>query len=411
MIKIRIIGGQNNDSYNIINGKKVKVYDFKSKKNTFVTNKGKKKLTDDYETNVYDYKKLKNSSNVITPTIGFNPDDGFKLGFSNIYTAYGFERNPFTSQHSLSGAYYFATNGVELNYVSEIANVFGNWNLGIDATFTSPSFAINYFGLGNNSVNLEADDIEDLDYNRIRLRKFFTGAFIHWKGDLDAKIKLGVKYQTFKVENTVGRFLRNEFDVNNSVFETQKFINTEASYQFENVNNHAFPTKGMRTEIIFGYTSNLDNDNNFGYLIPSISFDYKLVSSGKLVFATKLKSHFNFGDTYEFYQAANIGGNDGLRGYRNQRFTGKNSFYHSSDLRLNLKRIKTSLVPLNIGFFGGFDYGTVWGQENTTFKDTKFNTSLGGGVFFNAANMMSGNISAFNSDDGLRLAVKFGFAF
>ena len=411
LIKIRIIGGQNNDSYNIINGKKVKVYDFKSKKNTFVTNKGKKKLTDDYETNVYDYKKLKNSSNVITPTIGFNPDDGFKLGFSNIYTAYGFERNPFTSQHSLSGAYYFATNGVELNYVSEIANVFGNWNLGIDATFTSPSFAINYFGLGNNSVNLEADDIEDLDYNRIRLRKFFTGAFIHWKGDLDAKIKLGVKYQTFKVENTVGRFLRNEFDVNNSVFETQKFINTEASYQFENINNHAFPTKGMRTEIIFGYTSNLDNDNNFGYLIPSISFDYKLVSSGKLVFATKLKSHFNFGDTYEFYQAANIGGNDGLRGYRNQRFTGKNSFYHSSDLRLNLKRIKTSLVPLNIGFFGGFDYGTVWGQENTTFKDTKFNTSLGGGVFFNAANMMSGNISAFNSDDGLRLAVKFGFAF
>ena len=410
-LKIRIIGGQNNDKYTILNGEKVIIYDFKTKKNTFETNKGRKKLTDDYETNVYDYKKLKNSKNVITPTIGFNPDDGVKVGFSNIYTAYGFERNPFTSEHSLSGAYYFATNGIELDYVSEIANVFGKWNFGINSTFTSPNFAINYFGEGNDSSNPEANDLKEEDYNRIRISKFFAGTFIQWKSDLDAQIKLGVKYQKIQVENTTDRFVNSEFGANNSVFEHQKFINAEGSYQFENIDNHAFPTMGMRTEIVTGYTSNLNNNKNFGYLIPSISFDYKLVPSGQLVLATKLKSHFTFGGSYEFYQAANIGGNDGLRGYRNQRFTGKNSLYQSTDIRLNLIRFKTSLVPLNIGLFGGFDYGTVWGQENSTFKNTKFNTSLGGGVFFNAANMMSGNIYTFHSDDGLRLAVKFGFAF
>ena len=410
-LKIRIIGGQNNDKYTILNGEKVIIYDFKTKKNTFETNKGRKKLTDDYETNVYDYKKLKNSKNVITPTIGFNPDDGVKVGFSNIYTAYGFERNPFTSEHSLSGAYYFATNGIELDYVSEIANVFGKWNFGINSTFTSPNFAINYFGEGNDSSNPKANDLKEEDYNRIRISKFFAGTFIQWKSDLNAQIKLGVKYQKIQVENTTDRFVNSEFGANNSVFEHQKFINAEGSYQFENIDNHAFPTMGMRTEIVTGYTSNLNNNKNFGYLIPSISFDYKLVPSGQLVLATKLKSHFTFGGSYEFYQAANIGGNDGLRGYRNQRFTGKNSLYQSTDIRLNLRRFKTSLVPLNIGLFGGFDYGTVWGQENSTFKNTKFNTSLGGGVFFNAANMMSGNISTFHSDDGLRLAVKFGFAF
>ena len=410
-LKIRIIGGQNNDKYTILNGEKVIIYDFKTKKNTFETNKGRKKLTDDYETNVYDYKKLKNSKNVITPTIGFNPDDGVKVGFSNIYTAYGFERNPFTSEHSLSGAYYFATNGIELDYVSEIANVFGKWNFGINSTFTSPNFAINYFGEGNDSSNPEANDLKEEDYNRIRISKFFAGTFIQWKSDLNAQIKLGVKYQKIQVENTTDRFVNSEFGANNSVFEHQKFINAEGSYQFENIDNHAFPTMGMRTEIVTGYTSNLNNNKNFGYLIPSISFDYKLVPSGQLVLATKLKSHFTFGGSYEFYQAANIGGNDGLRGYRNQRFTGKNSLYQSTDIRLNLIRFKTILVPLNIGLFGGFDYGTVWGQENSTFKNTKFNTSLGGGVFFNAANMMSGNISTFHSDDGLRLAVKFGFAF
>ncbi|MGB1232519.1 MAG: phosphoesterase, partial [Winogradskyella sp.] len=193
LIKLRIIGGQNNDTYNIVNGKKVKIYDHKSKKNTFKTNKGKKKLTDDYEVNVYDYKKFKSNKNLLAPTIGFNPDDGVKVGFSNVFTTYGFERNPFTSQHKLSGAFYFATSGFELKYSSEIANIFGNWNLGINAFFTSPNYATNYFGLGNNSVNLAANEIEEEDYNRVKIKKLFTGTFIHWKGDLDAKIKLGAQ--------------------------------------------------------------------------------------------------------------------------------------------------------------------------------------------------------------------------
>ena len=172
---------------------------------------------------------------------------------------------------------------------------------------------------------------------------------------------------------------------------------------------------GMKTELKIGYTSNLKNHNNFAYLIPAISFDHKLFSSDKLILATKIKGHFNYGDSYEFYQAATIGGNEnGLRGYRNQRFTGKNSFYQSTDLRLLLSKIKTSFVPLNIGVYGGFDYGKVWGEQNLTinpFSSKKWNNSYGGGVFFNAANMLGANIAAFNSDDGLRIAISLGFKF
>ena len=411
LIKLRIIGGQNNDIYKIENGEKVIIYDYKSKKNTFENTNARIKLTDNYEINVYDYKKFKNNQNILTPTIGYNPDDGVKIGFSNTYTAYGFVRNPFTTQHSISGSYYFATSGFELDYSSEFANVFGNWNLGINSTFTSPNFSMNYFGFGNNSINLEADDLEEYDYNRVKISKFIAGTFIKWKSDLDAEIKLAINYQTFKVDNTLGKFVSDKFSANNAIFNTQKFINTEASYHFENTDNSAFSTMGMKTELIAGYTSSLNKNGDLGYLIPSISFQYKLIPSGQLVFATKLKSHYTFGNSYKFYQAANIGGNDGLRGFRNQRFTDKNSFYHSSDIRLNFRRFKTSLIPLNIGVFGGFDYGTVWGQQNSTFKNSKFNTSIGGGVFFNAANMISGNISTFNSDEGLRVAFTFGFTF
>ncbi|WP_339660375.1 metallophosphoesterase [uncultured Polaribacter sp.] len=411
LIKIRIIGGQNNDTYTVENGKKIIIYDYQTKKNTFKTTNTAVKLTDNYETNIYDYKKFKSNQNILTPLIGFNPDDGIKLGVSNIFTTYGFERKPFTSQHSFSGAYYFATNGFEFKYSSEFANMLGNLNLGINATFTSPNFATNYFGIGNNSANPDAKGLQEEEFNRVRISKIIAGSYLKWRSDLDAELKLGINYEAMKVENTLGRFLNSELAADNPVFNRQEFINTEASYHFENTDNPAFSTMGMETELVAGYTSSLNKMGDFGYVIPSISFQHKLVSNGQLVLATKLKSHFTFGNSYQFYQAASIGGNDGLRGYRNQRFTSKNSFYHSSDIRLNLKEFKTNLIPLNIGIFGGFDYGNVWGEQNSTFKNTPFNTSVGGGIFFNAANLMSGNISLFNSNDGLRIALTFGFAF
>ncbi|HAF78860.1 MAG TPA: phosphoesterase, partial [Maribacter sp.] len=48
-VKVRIIGGHNNDIYRVDNGKNVALYDFKSKKNTFEKTSGAKvKLSDDY---------------------------------------------------------------------------------------------------------------------------------------------------------------------------------------------------------------------------------------------------------------------------------------------------------------------------------------------------------------------------
>ena len=107
--------------------------------------------------------------------------------------------------------------------------------------------------------------------------------------------------------------------------------------------------------------------------------------------------------------------NDGLRGYRNQRFTGKSAFYQSTDLRLNLRKVKTGLLPLNIGIYGGVDYGKVWVDDDLlldpSFNSNKLNTSVGGGIFANAASMLTANISAFSSEDGLRLAFALGFGF
>lgn len=418
-IMVRLVGGQNKDTYTIENGKKVKFYDYKSKENEITTTKGGKNLTDDYETNIYDYSKPKNNTNQFVPTLGANPDDGLKIGFVNTYTTYGFERNPFTSQHTVSGAYYFATSGFELNYNAEFAKVVGNWNLALDAKFTSPNYAVNYFGFGNSTPNPEADEDDgldvDLNYNRVKIRTLKASPSLIWRGDLGASFRVGVSYESNEVDRTMGRFVDVPNVLPNSVFDNQDFYGVNAKYEYANADNAAFPTMGMRVAFEAGYKNNVSTSKGFGYVIPELSFDYKLIPSGQLVFATKSRGHFNLGNDFEFYQAANTGAKTGLRGYRNERFIGKSAFAQSTDLRLNLRKVKTGLLPLNIGIYGGFDIGRVWIDDDMVatpmHNSDDWNTSIGGGIFANLAQITTLNISAFNSDDGLRLAFRVGFGF
>lgn len=405
--KLRIVGGQNNDTYNLLDSRGVYIYDQKVKKNTFKNTRGAKlRLTQDYETNTYQPTKLKSSTNQIIPIIGSNPDDGFKIGIINTNTYNGFLQNPFTSQHTINASFYFATNGFDLGYKGEFANVFGKANLELAAKFTSPNYSINFFGFGNDTENL--DDNLEFDYNRVKMETFKLAPSLVWRGDLGSKLRIGGVYESIEVEETEDRFI-NTFYVANGEENRRSFLGLDGEFSYANSDNEAFPTMGMATSLQIGYKKETGfNGQSFGYIVPTLSFDYKLTSNGRLVLATKWKAHFNIGDGYEFYQGANIGGLDGLRGYRNQRFTGKKSYYQNTDIRYSLRKMKTGLLPLTLGIYGGYDYGRVW-QPN---EDSNiWHTSYGGGFFLNGADIITARVALFNSVDGPRFSFGLGFGF
>jgi len=406
-IKLRIIGGQNNDTYKIADGNKVQIYEHKSKKNNYEeATRARIHKSNDYNTNTYLFSKLKDSYNQIIPTLGSNPDDGFKIGITDIYTFNGFKQNPFTQQHTFSGAFYFATSGFDLGYKGEFAHVLGKANLELSAKFTSPNFSTNFFGFGNETVN--PDDELELDYNRVKIQTLRFSPSLVWRGKLGSKFRLGLSYETFEVEETEDRFINTFYQANGTETENN-FFGVDGQYTYENVDNAAFPTMGMATSLHVGYTTNADNsDQSYAFIIPSLSMAYKLVPNGRLVLATRWKGHFNIGDNFEFYQGATIGGTDGLRGFRNQRFTGKTAYYQNTDLRLSLTKFKTGLLPLGMGLYGGFDYGRVWLPNQDS---EKWHTSVGGGLFLNGADIVTASVALFNSDDGLRFTFGLGFGF
>lgn len=404
-IIVRLLGGQNNDTYDIASGKKVKVYDFKSKENTLKNTDGARViLSDNYEINTYDYERPKYNVIAGYPMAGFNPDDGVKIGTVVNYTVNGFNRFPYTQRHSVKGNYYFATSGYELSYKGIFPHFIGKWNLGLDALYTSPNFSINFFGYGNETKN---ENNENKDYNRVKIRTVAVTPSLQWIGEQGGKASFESTFERIEVDKTDGRYISQPGNINPDVFDYKNFVDINGRYSFENYDNNSNPTLGMTFYVLGGYKINLnDTSRKVPYAESSLGFTYRLIPSGNLVLASLVKGKMLFDNNYEFYQAATLGGDLDLRGFRNQRFAGKQSLYHSTDLRVNLGKLKNGFAPIRYGVFGGFDYGRLWvDNENSD----KWHQSYGGGVWINGVKLITGQVSVFNSTDGIRLAVGIGF--
>ncbi len=113
---IRLIGGYNHDTYNVADGRKVKIYDFKSQKNTYHAANATRNITDDYDINSYNYKHPKYNAFAGYPNVDYNPDDGVIIGVLANYTVNNFIRDPFTQRHSLKTNFYTATAGFSVEY-------------------------------------------------------------------------------------------------------------------------------------------------------------------------------------------------------------------------------------------------------------------------------------------------------
>lgn len=405
-IEIKMVGGQKNDTYTVENGKHIDIIDFKSKPND--VSKAKKAhlvLVDDYALNTYTYPKKKDVLTSTIPIIGSNNDDGLFGGLSYTMVMNKFRLNPFSQKHNVK-LIAFQNKGYDISYQGEYANLFNRLNILNNFRISSPNYALNYFGSDNESINTDEED--GLAFNRVKISIIKSELGIVKRGRQGSIFEAKAIAEVNKVDNTQNRFITSDgLNKPDDFFDRKLFIGTNAKYRFKNHNDPVFPTLGMDFSAEIGITADAgDFDKGFAYLIPSISFVHSIGGSKRLVFANKTKSHLIFGNDFEFYQAATIGGHDGLRGFRQQRFTGKQAFYNSSDIRYNLRKLKSGLAPMSVGLFTGFDIGRVWNQN---LDSDKWHNSYGGGIWINFAELVSGQLGVFKSVEDYRITFGVGF--
>lgn len=400
-IMVRLIGGHGDDVFDISNRKNLKVYDWKHEKAEFTDKIPRKQFTSLYETNTFIYREFKENSNVLFPNLGYKSDNGIFVGLKDTYTNHGFNGEDFRYKHTLSANYFFNFGAVEAEYQGLFANIVPNWNFEIVGHYTSSRFVNNFFGYGNDT-EYDKDEVNK-DYHRARIRQFKLRSGLGYRS-----IHFHALYENFKVEESPDRFF-NTSNMNEAIFESQNYIGAEADILYENADAMDFPTRGLYFKAVLGYKKNLKLDNNqFGYAALKLGFDKKLIESGNLVLGSKAEIKTNFGEDYLFYHSQSVGGNTGLRGYRNDRFSGKTSFYQSTDLKWRIKEFITAVTPITIGVYGGFDYGRVWVSDDMS---NTWHNSYGGGFWIGSLNALSINAGYFMSDEDAILQVGLGFGF
>lgn len=404
---IRLIGGYNHDVYNVSNGSRVKIYDFKSQKNTYNAASATKNISDDYDVNTYNYKHPKFNYFAGYPNADYNPDDGVIIGFLANYTVNNFIRDPYTQKHSLKANFYTATAGFNLVYKGIFKKVISGWDFNIDAGYTTPRFSRNFFGLSNESP-YDKENTER-EYNRARISRFNFAPSISRKSWLNLQHQFQLTFEDNKVQRKGNRFVDQSPDVRPEVFKSQEFLGANYTFSYKNMDNNAFPTLGLEFLVNADWKANTSNfEKNFVTLNGTLTIDHRIDKKGNFVFANSSNVMWINNNNFEFYQAASIGGNNGMRAFRNDRFSGRSYFTNNSEVRWDFGRVRNNIVPANMGVLIGYDIGRVWNDNENS---TKWHQSVGAGFWMSVVEMLSARLNYFYGSDGGRVSAGVGMTF
>mgnify|MGYP000120810550 CR=1 FL=1 len=406
-IPIRLIGGVNSDKYEINNGKKVVVYD--NERQSFIIHKdnAKFKLSEDEYVTKYTVDKYRHTANNIKPKFGANPDDGLFIGAVNDYRVLNFDQNPFSQLHQISANFYLSTQGFNLKYYGEKANVYKGFNAFVSLGYQSPNYSTNFFGYGNETPNY--DDNLKLDYNRVRMENMDVALGL-LKRHSSYNASASLFFESRKIDETPDRFVSSEtlFFPENDFFDRKNYIGLSGAYSYKNMSLDLVEDLIITPKIDFKVTANLNEFSKTNSLIqPSIHIAHPFYND-KISLDAKITYQYVFGEDVPFYQAATIGGASGLRGYRNQRFTGQSSVLANTNIRWFIKDLESDILPLQFGVLGGFDAGRVWLKKE---HSTRIHTDFGGGFWLQTADLLKAEAQAFKGNEGMRFSFNISIGF
>ncbi|HEY5826239.1 MAG TPA: metallophosphoesterase, partial [Cyclobacteriaceae bacterium] len=416
-LTIRLIGGLGKDEFKDQSsvrkgGKHTLVYDDLGKNEVVAGKETKDKRTSRYRFNIYDRRGLDSEYNTLIPlpVLGFNPDDGLVIGAGFNYLKYGFKKEPYSSIQRFGGSYAFATNAFKVNYQGDFINAFGDSDFYLDVRYHGPTYSFNFAGIGNNTVR----EVDNPNYYRVRQSSTrLYPAFKKRFGANSGFITIGPVFQSAEIEDTPGRYIT-EYGANQEGFFEHKFYGgAELGIQINSVDNFFAPHHGIRFHSGLNWTANLtEKEKKFTSWYAQLSFYKNLDAKENFILASQIGGTQNIGDGYEFFQMPTIGAQQGLRGYRSQRFYGKAAFWQSTDLRVRLISSYNRVLPLTTGIFGSFDYGRVWEDDDPS---RNWHYNYGGGVWVAPVDALTLSVGAFipkeAKEESPWVVFKLGFSF
>jgi predicted MPP superfamily phosphohydrolase len=414
-IKIRIIGGKGNDTFNIRGQVRNLLYDMNVEGNYIQhSSKTKKRFSNDPPVNSFTIPEYKyNKTRFPQIELGVNSDDGLFAGAGFTRRTHGFRNEPYSTEQKFAALYSLSRGAYRFNYDGEFNHITRKTDLVLKATFAFPQVT-NFFGLGNRTKIPSSPDYG-----------FYRNRFSTIEGEALLRKRLFERLQIM-----AGPYLLhywNKYEKNSSrilgspgfggldsadIFSKKTYIGGKLVMHFDNRNNLIFPTRGVlwHNELVTaaGITKSSDN---YSKISSDMTIYASLRDPAKVVAVISMGGSKLFNRSFEFFQAAQIGTNN-LHGFRRNRYLGQSSAYGSFELRVKLFEVKSYLLPGSFGLTGFYDVGRVWLKTESS---GLWHTAVGGGFYFIPFNMIMISASAgfskqekiFNFSIGSRFNISF----
>jgi len=332
------------------------------------------------------------------PILSYNADNGLEIGASANWIKSGFKSS---STHQLGLSYMTARNSSLLNYNYQNKDNLTNRGKYLNAHWSGIRRQLNYFG-GNESLNLEERDFYDVDLSDLRIE---TG--LNYYLNKISQLSLGIYGWQIKVDDEEDTFISTSNAINPSVFDNQYFGGSKMALELVNFNDPFIPTRGARLGLSADYKYNLSAKRS--NLSLQLDYEYyKDLYKEKLILSTKVRAGHIIGQSY-FYEQFQLGGQDFLRGFFNQRFTGRSMVAHNTNLHLTVfSDLFKQSFPIDIGVSGSFDHGRVWNKGEET---SLWHHNYGVGVWVAPLQLIIFSAGMHISSEEALLRISFGWSF
>ncbi|MCW3111196.1 MAG: metallophosphoesterase, partial [Segetibacter sp.] len=411
-IKLRIIGGRGNDTFNIKGNVKNYLYDLSSEKN-LIANKRRsiKKFENTPEVNKYNTTGFNYNRNYFPNlNVGYNAEDGFMAGIGFSRKTFGFRKEPYSTFQKLTTLYAFSSGAYKINYQGEFNRVIGKNDIVVNGELAKPTLN-NFFGIGN--FTKVANDKEPLYY---RVRYNYLDGQVLLRRRLGNVIKVFIGPQIYNYWNHLEDNRNKILDAPSlvgldsiNVYKTKTYAGGKAGILLNNVNSEFMPTRGINWNTEFSALAGINKNSR---PLTTFTSDMTLYSSltdpARVVSILRLGGGHIFSKNYEYFQALNLGQNNVLRGFRKNRFAGTSLAYGSLTLLVKLLDTKSYILPGSVGLIGFDDVGRVWAGNQSS---NKWHNSTGGGLYYSPFNMLLISASVGFSEEETLFNISIGTKF
>lgn len=393
-IKVRIIGGDEADKItdeSRVGGisKKTFVYDTANGNDLQLGAETKDQTSHHQQVNHYDPKAFKYNYLGPVAALGYNRDDGLLVGGGVSVTDHGFKKEPFASSHRFLARYALLPRSFRFDYQGYVTHAIGKADMQINLDLRTPNYAENFFGLGNNTT-FDADNYktaEAFDFYRFRSKQYYFSLLFGTRLGKHHSLLLGPSYQSVNINFVDGDFLsldQGTEENNPDLYRIKNYGGVDLRYTFDSRDDKIIPTAGNLLRLGAGvYTGISPTAKDYRQLSGEWTYYHTFRIPLKVTLANRVGAATNFG-SYEFFQANVLDGNNNLRGFRRNRFSGTTSLYNNTDLRVRLFNFKTYLFPGSLGIVAFHDIGRVWLEGE---QSHRWHSGYGGGVWISPVNL------------------------